>query len=209
MAMRSLLGVASLVAGAVYAAPAPPVVRSENTTIYLEPAKLPLFPVRNTVQTNATGRNIAPTKDLNLTWQTPNNASLVAVTLSMQHPAVVLEDIADVTAVDCTGQTKVAVTFGDTDAFNEALSSWSGLNDSFVLITNHQGDCDTELERSFFVADTDTLTSNEANLTIIAQAEKGDVYSTASKSSRGNSSSSHRHLKPAHRIKVTTCSLEN
>ncbi|KAK7731535.1 hypothetical protein SLS53_008775 [Cytospora paraplurivora] len=179
MAMRSLLGIASLVAGAAYAAPAPPVIRSENTTIYLEPAKLPLFPVRNAVQINATGRNIAPTKDLNLAWQTPNNASLVAVTLSMQHPAVVLEDIADVTAVDCTGQAKVAVTFSDTDAFSEALSSWSGLNDSFVLITNHQGDCDTELERSFFIADTDTLTSYESNLTIIAQAEKGNVYRTA------------------------------
>ncbi|KUI63953.1 hypothetical protein VM1G_10694 [Cytospora mali] len=165
--------------GVAYAAPAPSVVRSENATTITAPPKLALVPVASTNRNLGVGRNIAPTKNLNLAWQTPDNASLVAVALSMQHPAVVLEDVDDVASVDCTGQAYVSVTFKNTDAFNEALSSWRGLNDSFVFVTNHLGDCDAELERSFFVADTDTLASYEGNLTIIAQAEKKDVYSTA------------------------------
>lgn len=181
--MRLSLGLVSLLMGAAYAAPAPLVTRYENTTHASVPetSKLKLIPVSTANRVNTVGRNIAPTKNLNLAWQTADNASLVAVSLSMQHPAVVLEDVDDVTAVDCTGQASVAVTFSDADAFDEALSSWSGLNDSFVLVTNHLGDCDTELERSFFVADTDTLASYEANFTIIAKAEKKDVYSTAGK----------------------------
>lgn len=127
------------------------------------------------------GRNFAPKKHLNLAWQTPNNDSAVSVGISMQNTAIVLEELDDVTGVDCTGQASVAVTFSDTEAFNEALTAWGSLNDSFVMITNHMGDCDSELERSFFIADTDTLTSYETNLTIIAQAEKSDLVSTASK----------------------------
>lgn len=179
--MKSSLGLVSLLMGAASAAPAPLVLRSINATVAPEAPKLPLIPIPNTSRVPTAGRNIAPTSNLNLAWQTPDNASVVAVALNMQHPAVVLEDVDDVTAVDCTGQASVAVTFDNLDAFDEALSSWSGLNDSFVLVTNHLGDCDSELERSFFVADTDTLASFEANLTIIAKAEKKDVYSTASK----------------------------
>lgn len=179
--MKSSLGFVSLLMGAAYAAPAPLTIRAISATTAPEAPKLPLIPLPNTNRAHTIGRNIAPTKNLNLAWQTPDNASQVAVALSMLHPAVVLEDIDDVTAVDCTGQASVAVTFNNTDAFDEALSSWSGLNDSFVIITNHLGDCDSELERSFFVADTDTLASYEGNLTIVAKAEKKDVYSTASK----------------------------
>lgn len=177
--MKSSLGLVSLLMGAASAAPAPLVLRSINASVAPEAPKLPLIPIPNTSRVPTAGRNIAPTSNLNLAWQTPDNASVVAVALNMQHPAVVLEDVDDVTAVDCTGQASVAVTFDNLDAFDEALSSWSGLNDSFVLVTNHLGDCDGELERSFFVADTDTLASYEANLTIIAKAEKKDVYSTA------------------------------
>lgn len=181
MAVKFSLGLVSLLAAAVYAAPAPLAFRTEHAKPVSETPKLSLVPVSNTNRIISVGRNISPEKNLSLAWQTPDMASLVAVTLGMQHPAVVLEDISDVTAVDCTGNASVSVTFNNTDAYNEALSSWSGLNDSFVLVTNHLGDCDAEIERSFFVADTDTLASYEGNLTIIAKAEKKDVYSTASK----------------------------
>lgn len=177
--MRLSLGLLSLLASAAYAAPS--AVRSSNATAVSEPSRMSLLPVSKSSRNQTVGRNIAPTKDLNLHWQTDDQASLVAVALSMQHPAVVLEDIDDVSAVDCKGQAAVAITFNNTEAFTEALESWSGLNDSFVLVTNHLGDCDEELERSFFVADTDTLASHENNFTIVAKAEKKDVYSTASK----------------------------
>lgn len=181
--MKFSVGLASLIASVAYAAPFKPVVRPRSDdTATEQPSKLRLIPVANTNRnTFGVGRHIAPTKNLDLAWKTPDEASLVSVNLFMQHPAVILEDVDDVAAVDCMGQSRVAVTFSDKDAFDEALTEWSGLNDSFVMVTNHQGDCDAELERSFFVADTDTLASFESNLTIIAKAEKSDVYSTAGK----------------------------
>lgn len=147
------------------------------------PSKLPLYPVSTTSTggVRTANRHFAPQKDVNLAWRTGNNNSLVTVGLSMLNTAVLLEDIDEVVAVDCTGTASVAVTFNDTAAFAEAVTEWSAMNDSFVIITNHMGDCDSELERSFFVADSDTLASFETNLTIVAQAEKSDVFSTAGK----------------------------
>lgn len=185
MGIKFTFGALSLLAGAAYAAPAPSfnssLTNSSSTTSSSGP-KLSLVPVSTSKSGGVftAGRNIVPKKNLSLAWQTPNNDSTVSVAVSMQNSAVVLEDIDDVTGVDCTGQASVAVTFNNTQAFNEALAEWSSLNDSFVMITNHLGDCDTELERSFFVADSDTLASYETNLTIIAQAEKSDLVSTAS-----------------------------
>lgn len=159
---------------------------NSSTTLFLTPSnsswtKMTLKPVINKSAIRTAGRHITPKKNVNLAWQTSNNDSLVTVGLSMQNTAVVLEDISEVVAVDCTGNASVAVTFNTTDAFNEAVSEWSAMNDSFVVITNHLGDCDAELERSFFVADSDTLASFADNLTIIAQAERKDVASTARK----------------------------
>lgn len=141
------------------------------------PAKMTLKPVTKSAVLTA-GRHITPQKNVNLAWQTANSDSLVTVGLAMQNTAVVLEDIAEVAAVDCAGNASVSVTFNTTEAFDEAVAEWTAMKDSFVVITNHLGDCDAELERSFFVADSDTLASFADNLTIIAQAEKKDVAST-------------------------------
>lgn len=154
----------------------------------LEPAEvqeppLVLFPVSRAARGGARTltNKIATSKTINLAWQTEDSESEVTVDLAMLNSAVNLEDIDAVTAVDCTGQTSVMVTFADKEAFDEAVTEWGGLNDSFVMVTNHMGDCDNELERSFFVADSDTLASFESNLTIIAQAQKSDIESIASK----------------------------
>lgn len=188
MGFKHVVGILSLVSSAV-AAPASsagsvtyPTSNSNatalNTTTSTSPSKMPLRPVTSTGIRTAS-RNIVPQKNVNLAWQSTNNDSLVTVALAMQNTAVVLEDIEEVVGVDCTGTASVSITFNTTDAFNEAVSEWNAMNDSFVMITNHLGDCDAELERSFFVADSDTLASFADNLTIIAQAEKSDVASTA------------------------------
>lgn len=184
MGLKSTLGGLSLLMAAVYAAPAPAVKLEPIARDSSAPAqKLTLVPVPVTTAggVRTAGRNITPQKNLKLAWQTPNNDSAVSVGLSMLNSAVNLEDVDDIIGVDCTGQASVAITFNNTEAFNEALTAWSSLNDSFVMITNHMGDCDAELERGFFVADTDTLASFESNFTIIAQTEKSDVANTASK----------------------------
>jgi hypothetical protein len=180
--MKFSIGLVSLIASIAYAAPSNSALKRRSDAASEQPSKLQLIPVPNeNRKAFGVGRNFAPTKNLDLAWKTPDEASIVSVNLLMQHPAVILEDIDDITAVDCMGQSRVAVTFSDKEAFDEALEDWTGLNDSFVMVTNHQGDCDTELERSFFVADTDTLAPFESNLTIIAKAEKSNVYGTAGK----------------------------
>lgn len=186
MALKHIVGIFSLLSGVIAVPCAAPAAGtgSNYTTISnstSSPPKMSLVPVVNSGVRTA-GRHIVPQKQVNLAWQTNNKESLVTVGLSMQNAAVVLEDISEVVAVDCTGNASVSISFNTTDAFNEAISEWSAMNDSFVMITNHLGDCDAELERSFFVADSDNLASFETNLTIIAQAEKSDVVSTASKS---------------------------
>lgn len=190
MAVKHVVGILSLLSSAI-AAPATAAgsynypsgdsnTTTTSSTTSASSSNLPLKPISRFGITTAS-RNIAPKKNVSLAWQSTNNDSLVTVGLAMQNTAVVLEDIEEVTAVDCTGNSTVAITFNTTDAFNEAVSEWSAMNDSFVMITNHMGDCDAELERSFFVADSDTLASFETNLTIIAQAEKSDVVNTACK----------------------------
>lgn len=187
MGSKYTVGALSLLASTVYAAPAlgyNSTATNSSAIISSSAPQLSLVPVSTASRGGVTtaGRHIVPKKNLSLAWQTPNNDSAVSVGISMLNAGVVLEDIDDVTGVDCTGQASVAITFNNTEAFNEAFTEWSSLNDSFVIITNHMGDCDTELERSFFLADSDTLASFATNLTIIAQAEKSDLVSTASKS---------------------------
>lgn len=191
MGVKSTLRALSLLAGTVYAAgPAskcnstvPTASTNSSSTIPSSAPKLSLVPVSTSRSGGVitASRRIVPQKKLNLAWQTPNNDSAVSIGIDMLNSGVALEDIDDVIAVDCTGQASIAVTFNNTEAFNEALTEWSALNDSFVIITNHMGDCDTELERSFFVADSDTLASFDTNLTIVAQAEKSSLVNTASK----------------------------
>lgn len=182
MAFQLAVGIFSLVSSAV-AAPASSVlsinshVAALNNTTSISPSKIQLWPVAVSGIRTA-NRHITPQKNVNLAWQSTNNDSHVTVALDMLNTAVVLEDIEDVVAVDCIGNASISVTFNTTDAFNEATSEWSAMNDSFVMITNHMGDCDSELERSFFVADSDNLASFANNLTIIARAEKSDVAST-------------------------------
>lgn len=184
MALRYSVGMLSLLSGVAHAAPcnsSAPSTSSPSTTTTASPGKMSLMPISTANRFSTAGRNVVPKKNLNLSWQTPNNDSIVSVGMVMQNTAVALEEVDDVIAVDCTGNSSVAITFNNTEAFNEAFATWGSLNDSFVLITNHFGDCDAELERSFFVADSDNLASYDTNLTILISAEKSDIVNTASK----------------------------
>lgn len=69
--------------------------------------------------------------------------------------------------------------FNDTSAFETTQSAWSAtLNQTFVLVTNHLGDCDEELERGFFVVN--SLSWDKEGLVCTARSKKSDVASTAS-----------------------------
>ncbi|KAH6887669.1 hypothetical protein B0T10DRAFT_74246 [Thelonectria olida] len=118
--------------------------------------------------------NLVPSTNVSLNWGMEGN-SLVNVSLEMNHPTVLLEEVDDITNVDCEA-TSVTITFAHKDAFEEALSDWSD-DESFILVTNHLGDCDAENERGIFL--TSGITSNNKTLTIVANGEKSDLNNTA------------------------------
>lgn len=100
--------------------------------------------------------------------------SSMVVNHTMALPAVLLEEIASISNVDCT-PSSVAVTFNDSSVFAAARSAWT-TDGTIVLITNHLGDCDPELERSFFVVD--SLSFDNKTLVATASSLKSNVSST-------------------------------
>ncbi|KAK7402560.1 hypothetical protein QQX98_011698 [Neonectria punicea] len=133
-----------------------------------------LSPVVNPDVDTTSIRNIVPSKNISMNWGTQGNG-LVNVSLEMNHPTVLLEEIDGIDTVDCE-PSSVSITFSDKDAFAEALEDWSD-DESFILVTNHLGDCDAENERGFFLAK--SITSDSDSLTVVASGEKSDIESTA------------------------------
>jgi hypothetical protein len=99
----------------------------------------------------------------------------LVVNHSMIFPTVLLEQIASISNVDCTADS-VAVTFNDSSVFATAQTAWT-TNETVVWITNHLGDCDPELERSFFVVG--SLAFDNETLVATASSMKANVSSTA------------------------------
>ncbi|RDW84804.1 hypothetical protein BP6252_02394 [Coleophoma cylindrospora] len=136
-----------------------------------------LAPVSNPNIDKVALENVVPTTNVSLIYGV--NGTLdqgdMKVSHAMKYPTVVLEDIAAVTAVDCDA-TSVVVTFANLTVFNAAQTAWAA-ESPFVLITNHMGDCDAELERGIFL--TSTLTFDTTTLEVTFASEKTDVSTTA------------------------------
>jgi hypothetical protein len=142
-----------------------------NTTSTLSPIPAPNVNIADPV-------HISPAQNVSLYYGLNSTAdpSLVNITLSMNYPAIVLENIEPVIGVDCSNDS-VAVTFNNTDSFNDALQQWT-LDGNLIMITNHMGDCDAEFERGFFLVD--SVASNKTN-TIVATASKQQLDAIARK----------------------------
>ena len=133
-----------------------------------------LGPVLNPHANPKSHQNLSPAKQVSLNWGTQGN-SLVNVSLSMNHPAVLLEEIDDIRTVDCE-PASVTITFSQAASFNRAVADWSD-NGNFILVTNHLGDCDTENERGIFL--TKKISAHKGNFTIVASGEKTDINNAA------------------------------
>ncbi|CAK7207015.1 hypothetical protein SEUCBS139899_009823 [Sporothrix eucalyptigena] len=120
------------------------------------------------------GSSMVPSSGIKLHYGV-GSQSLVNVSLSMHHPAVLLEDIPSVTSVACSSSA-ISIVFNSSSAFTSAATHWI-LDPSLVLVTNHLGNCDAELERGFFVAD--AIETLNASLTLIARATKANVNQTS------------------------------
>jgi len=101
--------------------------------------------------------------------------SVIDVAHVMKYPSVMLEDIDAITKVDCSASS-VALTFSNSSTFAYTREIWVG---KFIIVTNHMGDCDVELERGVFIVD--SLHFDEIALVITAHSQMTDVSSVAGK----------------------------
>jgi len=103
--------------------------------------------------------------------------SSIQINQTMRYPTVLLEQIASIISVDCSADS-VAITFNDLAVFGTTQSAWTA-DGSLVIVTNHLGDCDVELERGYFLAN--SVGFDNATLVATANAQKANVSTTAGK----------------------------
>lgn len=128
------------------------------------------------LQARADEAAVAPTTSVNLDYGL-DSEPMVHVELEMQIPTVLLEDVASIKNVSCSSGS-LSVFFTTSDGFEAAVATWVGKGD-LVFFTNHLGGCDAEVERGIFKVN--KVSGDKETLTILAQAEKKDVASTAGK----------------------------
>ena len=121
------------------------------------------------------GSSVTPQASVILRYESISSLAMLAqVNATMKVPSVLLEDIASVTHVDCA-DSYVAVTFSESADYLESLAAWS--NSTFIMFTNHLGDCDPENERGLYLVD--SIASKDATLTITASSIKSGFDSSA------------------------------
>ncbi|KAI9047648.1 hypothetical protein LZ554_008359 [Drepanopeziza brunnea f. sp. 'monogermtubi'] len=124
--------------------------------------------------------NILPKKKISSYYSTnETDEAHITVNHTMKYPSVMLEDIASITLVECT-HNSVKTVFNDTKVFERARAFWIANHGPLVLVTNHLGNCDDELDRSFFIAT--SCQWDVSSLTAVAYARKADVSSIATHS---------------------------
>lgn len=164
-------------AASAAAAPSPIVVRqadgATSSNVTLTPVTAP-----NTVNALTPGVNVTLPYGLDTADQ-----SVVNVSLTTTSASVLLESISSVTSVDCNADS-VSVTFDTADDLTSAYSQWSS-HPSLVLVTNHMGDCDSEIERGFFTADSYTIDTD--SLLLVATTQKSSITDIACKFMARNS----------------------
>lgn len=161
--MAGVLFLASLASLASAAALTP---RQDDTST--SSANVTLAPVT----ADATDAALSPSVNVSLPYGSDATAnSVINVGLTTAHASVLLEAITSVVSVDCAADA-VTVTFDNADDLASAYSEWSS-HPLLVLVTNHMGDCDSEVERGFFTAD--SFTSDASALTLVASAQKSSI----------------------------------
>ncbi|KAE9363518.1 hypothetical protein N431DRAFT_489432 [Stipitochalara longipes BDJ] len=89
------------------------------------------------------------------------------VNATMKHPSILLEDISSIKTVDCSANS-VDMVWNSAVDYQQSRDTWP--KSTFILLTNHQGDCDTDNERGLYVVD--SLTFSNDTLTITAATTK-------------------------------------
>ncbi|KAJ3953848.1 hypothetical protein N0V92_009678 [Colletotrichum tropicale] len=139
---------------------------AENTTHTFGPTIAPGIDTKDPV-------NIVPAKNISLYYsatETEEQGS-INMTLALNNPAVVLEQVDAVKSVVCDDN-ELTVSFSGSEAFDQAVKDWSESEEGFILITNHMGNCDAEFERGFFMATGLTPSRDDLSITVAASKEE-------------------------------------
>jgi hypothetical protein len=123
--------------------------------------------------------HVVPQANVSLYYGSNLTASAsVNISHTMKYPTIILEQIASIISVDCS-DTSVAMTFNNSVVFATTQAAWIA-DGTMVFVTNHLGDCDPVLERSFFLSS--SLSFDNTTLTATASSMKANISSTAGKS---------------------------
>lgn len=123
--------------------------------------------------------HVVPQANVSLYYGSNLTASAsVSISHTMKYPTIILEQIASIISVDCS-DTSVAMTFNNSIVFATTQAAWIA-DGTMVFVTNHLGDCDPVLERSFFLSS--SLSFDNTTLTATASSMKANISSTAGKS---------------------------
>ncbi|KAL0944692.1 isoamyl alcohol [Colletotrichum truncatum] len=144
---------------------------AENTTHTFGPSVPPNIDTKDPI-------NIVPAKNISLYYSATetNDQGSINMTLALNNPAVILEQVDAIKTVVCDDD-ELTVSFSDAESFDEAVKDWSESEEGFILITNHLGNCDAEFERGFFLAT--GLKSNKDELSITVAASKEELANIA------------------------------
>ncbi len=120
--------------------------------------------------------NVVPATNVTLLYAANTTDAAVSVSHIMKYPSILLEEIASITDVTCSA-TEVVFTFSNATVLAALEGAWEADDSSFVLITNHFGNCDAELERGIFL--TDDINCDSTTLVCTASGAMTDVQNTA------------------------------
>jgi hypothetical protein len=156
-----------------------------NTTATYRPIEAPGFDCSNP-------NNLIPSSNVSVYYGSPSidtrvsenatvdvgtGSGLINMTLAMNGSTIVLEYIDSILSVDCTDDS-LTVTFNGAEAYDAALSAWTVV-DTLFMVTNHQGACDTEFERGFYMVE--EISSDATSHSITGHASAKDVAEIAGK----------------------------
>ncbi|OHE98582.1 hypothetical protein CORC01_06033 [Colletotrichum orchidophilum] len=152
LAFQALFG-SSLAAALPSKAILRPILRRQTSV----PA-VPLGPAKFTPKINVT-----------LPYEGPNAANAL-VRATMKQPAVLLENIDTITDIECSA-TGVVLKFSAPEDYNTCLGAWPAKD--FIIITNHNGTCDSEDERGIYVVQ--NYTFDNTTLKLAASSTKAEI----------------------------------
>ncbi|CAG8952862.1 hypothetical protein HYFRA_00007576 [Hymenoscyphus fraxineus] len=118
---------------------------------------------------------VKPHLNFTIPYDSNSSATTIDIKNIMKVPTVLLETIASIVNVDCSA-TSVQLTFNDSAIFETTVAAWKA-QDDFLMVTNHLGDCDAELERGFFLVD--RVEFDNSTLVCTAHSHKTDLAATA------------------------------